>query len=120
MRFTVPADHPSLPGHFPGRPLVPGVVLLERVLEAIEARHGALGPLRLPQVKFLQPLRPGEEARVELDLAGGTDAAARWRFRVWRADTLLASGEIVSGDVVGGAVVGGEVPRGEIVAKAAP
>ena len=125
MRFTVPADHPSLPGHFPGRPLVPGVVLLERVLEAIEAGHGALGPLRLPQVKFLQPLRPGEEARVELDLAGGTDAATRWRFRVWRADTLLASGEIVSGDVVGGAVVGGavvggEVPRGEIVAKAAP
>ena len=94
MRFTVPTDHPSLPGHFPGRPLVPGVVLLERVLEAIEAGHGALGPLRLPQVKFLQPLRPGEEARVELDLAGGTDASTRWRFRVWREDTLLASGEV--------------------------
>lgn len=95
MRFSVPADHPCLPGHFPGRPLVPGVVLLERVLEAIEVGHGALGNLRLPQVKFLQPLLPGEEARVELDTAG-TPAAQRWRFRVLRDATLLASGEVVA------------------------
>ena len=96
MRFTIPADHPSLPGHFPGRPLVPGVLLLDRVLEAIEARNPALGALRLPQVKFLQPLLPGEEARVELESISASDAAPRWRFRVWRDDTLLASGEVVS------------------------
>lgn len=96
MRFTVAADHPSLPGHFPGRPLVPGVVVLERVLEAIEAGHGALGPLRLPQVKFLLPLLPDQEARVELEPAGADAAAPRWRFRVWRDDALLASGEVVA------------------------
>ena len=44
MRFTVPHDHPSLPGHFPGRPVVPGVVLLDRVLAAIEAAHGPAAP----------------------------------------------------------------------------
>ena len=102
MRFTIAADHPCLPGHFPGRPLVPGVVLLDRVLDAIEMEHGALGPLRMPQVKFLQPLLPGEEARVELESLGGSagesaGAAPRWRFRVLRGDTLLASGEVVSG-----------------------
>ena len=91
MRFTVLHDHPSLPGHFPGRPVVPGVVLLDRVLAAIEAGAGAAGAGRRPQVKFLQPLRPGEEARVELE-----GAAPRWRFRVLRADgTPLASGEVV-------------------------
>jgi len=98
MRFTVPADHPSLPGHFPGRPLVPGVLLLDHVLAAIEAQDpalGALGPLRLPQVKFLQPLLPGEEARVEVEPAGEPGAGPRWRFRVWREDVLLASGEMV-------------------------
>jgi len=93
MEFVVGPDHPSLPGHFPGRPIVPGVVLLDRVLEAIEATHGPLGALRMPQVKFLQPLLPDEAARVELDAVAG---APRWRFRVLRGEVLLASGEIVA------------------------
>lgn len=93
MSFVIPAEHPSLPGHFPGRPLVPGVVLLDRVLEAVEAHVGKeLGALRLPQVKFMQPLLPGEAARVELD-----GEAPRWRFKVWRGDSELASGEVVAG-----------------------
>ena len=92
MQFTVPSDHPSLPGHFPGRPVVPGVVVLDRVLDAIEARHGALGNVRLPQVKFVQPLLPEQSAQVELDALG----AARWRFRVRRGEDLLASGEVVA------------------------
>lgn len=93
MRFTVPPDHPCLPGHFPGRPLVPGVVILEHVLAAIEATHGALPALRLPQVKFMQPLLPGEVADIALE---PVDGAPRWRFRVRRGDTLLASGEIAA------------------------
>jgi 3-hydroxymyristoyl/3-hydroxydecanoyl-(acyl carrier protein) dehydratase len=97
MQFTIPPDHPSLPGHFPGKPIVPGVVLLERVIEAIEAMHGPLPPLRLPQVKFMQPLLPGESADVYID-----GAAPRWRFRVTHGDALLASGELVVPAVVGG------------------
>lgn len=89
--LLIPADHPSLPGHFPGRPLVPGVVLLDRVLDAVEALHGApLAALRLPQVKFMRPLLPGQPATIELE-----GAAPRWRFRVMDGDTVLASGEIV-------------------------
>lgn len=95
MKFTISPDHPSLPGHFPGRPVVPGVVVLEQVIEAIEAAHGPLGALRLPQVKFLQPLLPGEAATVLLE-----GEAPRWRFRVLRGDVLLASGEVVSMEAV--------------------
>jgi 3-hydroxymyristoyl/3-hydroxydecanoyl-(acyl carrier protein) dehydratase len=90
MQFVVPPDHPSLPGHFPGRPVVPGVVVLDRMLDAIEARHGPLGALRLPQVKFVQPLLPGETAQVVLE-----GDSPRWRFRVLRGDDTIASGEIV-------------------------
>jgi 3-hydroxyacyl-[acyl-carrier-protein] dehydratase len=90
MQFSIPSDHPSLPGHFPGRPIVPGVVVLDHVLAAIEARHGPLGPLRLPQVKFLQPLLPGESADIQI-----TGAEPRWTFRVTRGEALLSSGEVV-------------------------
>ena len=89
MQFSIPSDHPSLPGHFPGRPIVPGVLLLERVLEAVEASAGPQPALRLPQVKFARPLLPGQTATVQLE-----GAAPRWRFRVLRGDELLASGEV--------------------------
>ena len=104
MDFTIRTDHPSLPGHFPGRPLVPGVVVLERVVEAIEAAHGPLTALRLPQVKFLQPLLPGERACIELARIEPEGAAPRWRFRVLREATLIASGEIHSGAIHSGVI----------------
>jgi len=93
--FVIDAAHPCLPGHFPGQPLVPGVVILDRVVAAVEATHGPLAALRLPQVKFVQPLRPGEQAVIALDDAG-RDGIARWRFRVERDGVLLASGELVA------------------------
>lgn len=93
MPFIVAPDHPSLPGHFPGRPVVPGVVVLERVLDAIEAAHGPLGAIRLPQVKFARPLLPGEAADIELE-ASRDAGGRRWRFRVLREGALVASGEV--------------------------
>lgn len=97
--FRIKPDHPALPGHFPGRPVVPGVVILDRVLAAIEAAHGSFGALRLPQVKFLRPLLPGQAARIELEpcfAPGDAGAPRRWRFRVAGDDGLLASGEVAA------------------------
>ena len=81
---------------------MPGVVLLERVVAAIEARDGAQGALRLPQVKFLQPLLPGEAARIEFapaSVASSVPGERRWRFHVLRGHATIASGEIVAGPV---------------------
>jgi 3-hydroxymyristoyl/3-hydroxydecanoyl-(acyl carrier protein) dehydratase len=64
--FTVGADHPALPGHFPGRPIVPGVMLLDEVLAAIAAGTGLRGAVRLERVKFASPVGPGEEVAVLL------------------------------------------------------
>lgn len=87
--LRIASDHPALPGHFPGEPLVPGVVLLERVAAAWEAwRDTAVGRL---DAKFVQPLRPGEDAVIALH----DDDGARVRFEVTRADgKLLARGTL--------------------------
>ena len=62
-RFTVPAGHPSLPGHFPGRPVVPGVLLLDAVFRAAAPAV----PIRLIQAKFALPVAPGEEVSMAFD-----------------------------------------------------
>lgn len=56
-----PAAHPVFAGHFPGDPLVPGVLLLD---ELICRLAGDLGlpytRLRVQSVKFLAPVRPDD------------------------------------------------------------
>lgn len=87
--FCISADHPSLPGHFPGSPLVPGVILLEQVAMALRTwREERL--VRVLEAKFVAPLLPGERAIVRLTPA----AAERVRFDISRGDTLLARGTI--------------------------
>lgn len=64
MSFTIAHDHPALPGHFPGQPLVPAVVLIDHATEAARAAF-ALGPLAaILRAKFLAPVRPGEAVRL--------------------------------------------------------
>lgn len=76
----VPSDHPSLAGHFPDRPIVPGVVLLDTVLAAIRSAAGE--SLRLGAIvssKFLQAVDPG--MRIELQIKFTAQDAARWKAR---------------------------------------
>src|SRR4249919_2271547 len=62
------ADHPSLPGHFPGAPLVPGVVILDEVITALAEwrQNSQLSGIRM--VKFLAPLKPEQAFMVSLSL----------------------------------------------------
>ena len=56
-----PHDHPASQGHFPGNPIIPGAVLLDETLRAIEAGPDAgLAPFRIRFAKFLHPARPGD------------------------------------------------------------
>ena len=80
--------HPSLPGHFPGQPLVPGVVLLQAGADALRAWRGQR-LARIAEAKFMAPLLPGEEAELLL-----SDSGARVRFELRRGELLLARGAI--------------------------
>lgn len=88
----MPADHPSLPGHFPGNPIVPGVLLLDVIVSNLEHATGRQ-VVRLQQVKFLSVLRPDEHALAQCELRGDT---AHFRaFTRWGTATVsVASGTI--------------------------
>ena len=88
--FRIPAAHPALPGHFPGQPLVPGVVLLDRVVAAIERALG-LRVCGFAQVKFLHALAP------ECDAILSIERNTQTRFRIASGDTLIASGVVELG-----------------------
>jgi 3-hydroxymyristoyl/3-hydroxydecanoyl-(acyl carrier protein) dehydratase len=71
--ITVPVDHASFAGHFPGHPILPGVVLLDYALQSIaRKRHVNLSHCELSIVKFLHTVSPGDELLFELDTASAT------------------------------------------------
>ena len=101
LPLALDAAHPAFVGHFPSRPVVPGVVLLDESLRAIIAAFGidqetiASTICKIGSAKFLSPVGPGEALRIEVDAttgpAGGIDettdahavvAATRYALRV--------------------------------------
>jgi 3-hydroxyacyl-[acyl-carrier-protein] dehydratase len=87
LRFD--AAHPSFAGHFPGRPIVAGVLMIEQAADALREWRGS-GVRQVIDAKFLAPLLPGETA--ELELAALPDA--RYRFTVRRGDDTLLRGTL--------------------------
>ena len=64
--LNIPLDHPAFAGHFPGTPIVPGVVLLDEVMHTIVSDTGMPATAwQISSVKFLSPLKPGESVIIE-------------------------------------------------------
>lgn len=101
-QLRVPPDHPAFAGHFPGRPILPGVALLAEVIETLRA-HGAGGDgaVTVQAAKFLAPVGPGAELTITLNVS----ARGGWRFEVQADGVLAASGSVGPGsaDPAGGA-----------------
>ena len=69
-RQVIVADHPSLAGHFPGNPVVPGVVILEEVMQAFEDWRPGSRVVGMSVVKFLAPLRPEQAFTIRFAESG--------------------------------------------------
>jgi 3-hydroxyacyl-[acyl-carrier-protein] dehydratase len=58
---VIDPGHPAIAGHFPGDPVVPGIVILTELMAAVlEGTREGIAFTTVPRVKFLSPLRPGE------------------------------------------------------------
>ena len=91
--LLVPEQHPAFAGHFPGAPLLPGVVLLDEMLHSMG--HAAAGDWVLSSAKFLHPVRPGESLTLEHDvLASGS---IRFVIRTAGAAATHASALVATG-----------------------
>jgi 3-hydroxyacyl-[acyl-carrier-protein] dehydratase len=64
---VIPVDHPSLSGHFPGTPIVPGVVVLDEVTAALAEWRKGSRLIGIPFVKFLAPIKPGQSFAIAFD-----------------------------------------------------
>lgn len=85
--LCVPSTHPCLPGHFPGQPVVPGVLMLDHIASCLQ-KHKGIELQRIASVKFLAPLLPEERAMLQVRIEG-----IRVRFRLTRENIILVSGE---------------------------
>ncbi|MBS0579398.1 MAG: acyl-CoA synthetase [Proteobacteria bacterium] len=90
-RLTIPERHPAFSGHFPGMPILPGVVLLDETLRALEGQAGlSRTHWRIGTAKFLKPVHPGEQLQVQHEpLANGSI-----RFSIVSEGALVASGTL--------------------------
>jgi 3-hydroxymyristoyl/3-hydroxydecanoyl-(acyl carrier protein) dehydratase len=70
LEFTIPTDLPLFAGHFPGQPILPGVVELDCVVSMVAEVYPQLGESQfagLSAVKFKSPVAPGDRLSVTLN-----------------------------------------------------
>jgi 3-hydroxyacyl-[acyl-carrier-protein] dehydratase len=101
--YRVRGDEPFLRGHFPGDPLVPGVLLAEAVAQlagVVAQSDPARAPLpglkltALRGVKILGSARPGDVLRIEATVTGRLDPLVQARGTVHVGERLLVQAEL--------------------------
>lgn len=90
VSWTVPTDHPAFPGHFPGAPILPGVVLLDRVLQQWVDNVDGVAGYQIQSAKFLSPVGPGETLQLDCTAM----PSGQLRFDIHAGDRRIATGMI--------------------------
>lgn len=85
--LRISQHHPALEGHFPGNPIVPGVVILDHVITA--AINAGYTVTAIGSAKFSAPLLPGQPFVITFQPKGN-----RLQFMVHRDEEMLAQGSM--------------------------
>lgn len=87
VRFA--SDHPTAPGHFPSRPIIPGVLLLDEAIKAAIEETGPSEEIVVRAAKFHHPVQPGESIFVRWSR---TAHLIKFECRLADRDILVLSG----------------------------
>lgn len=97
QRIDIPEAHPCYAGHFPGQPILPGVLLLQRVMACAQSQLASpLKNFSLVNVKFLAPVLPG--AKLSVNFISSHSAEHKFTVQLLgeggAADSLACSGQL--------------------------
>ena len=106
VKLVDPAN-PIFTGHFPAKPILPGVLLIEAVAQtagvmmgsaapqaADESREGVALLAAVNRFKFLKPVTPGQELRIETKKLTEVGQLVCIGGTVWAEGEMVANGEL--------------------------
>ena len=102
---NVSANEPHFQGHFPGRPIMPGVLIVEAMAQAgAVLAFRALGAdsnklvyfMSLDKVKFRKPVVPGDQLRLEVVPLRKGGAIWKMRGEAFVDGQLVTEGEFLA------------------------
>jgi len=108
---NVTYNEPFFPGHFPGRPIMPGVLIVEAMAQTAgvlifnslpqEDHNKTVFFLGIDNVRFRKPVIPGDQLRMELEIT-------RHRQSIWgcKGKALVDGNVVAEGDLL--AMIGEE------------
>jgi len=100
---NVTINEPYFVGHFPGLPIMPGVLILESMAQAggVLVKKSMNVPddklmffMGIDKAKFRRPVVPGDQVRLEIDVLSLHARFARVRGKAYVDGTLVAEAEL--------------------------